>query len=126
MDIAHLLEGLLPPDRVKTRLIDLAAFAPDAGFYYLLPRAVVQPVSEEEVIALFAFSRQHGIPLTFRTGGTSLSGQAISGGLLVDLSRDWKGLTIAEKGESIRMQAGVIGARHKDNLNRQAKNIGPR
>src|SRR3546814_17765 len=125
MDIAHLLEGLLPPDRVKTRLIDLAAFAPDAGFYYLLPRAVVQPVSEEEVIALFAFSRQHGIPLTFRTGGTSLSGQAISGGMLVDLSRYWKGLTIEEKGERIRVQAGVIGAMANAHLKRHARKIGP-
>src|SRR5690606_27476105 len=125
MDFGALLEAILPPQRIKTRLIDLTAYAPDAGFYYLLPKAVVQPVSEEEIIALFGFSRHHRIPLTFRTAGTSLSGQAISDGILVDLSPYWNGLAVEEEGARIRVQPGVIGAMANARLKPFMRKIGP-
>ncbi|HYH54997.1 MAG TPA: FAD-binding and (Fe-S)-binding domain-containing protein, partial [Anseongella sp.] len=125
MDISTLLETVLPPARIKTRLIDLAAYAPDAGFYYLLPKAVVQPVSEEEIIALFRFSRLHGIPLTFRTGGTSLSGQAISDGILADLSQFWGNIKTEDGGALIRVQPGVIGAMANAHLKKFRRKIGP-
>lgn len=125
MQTAKLLEAILPAERIKSRLIDLAAYAPDAGFYYLRPKAVVQPVSEEEVIRLFAFSQQYKVPLTFRTGGTSLSGQAITDGILVDLSKYWKGVTIEAGGEHIRVQPGVIGALANARLKKYARKIGP-
>ncbi|NQV75129.1 MAG: FAD-binding oxidoreductase, partial [Bacteroidetes bacterium] len=98
MDTGKLLEAILPKERIKCRLIDLVAYASDAGFYYLRPKAVVQPVSEEEIIALLAFSHQHKIHITFRTGGTSLSGQSITDGILVDLSQYWNQLIIEEDG----------------------------
>lgn len=125
MDFGELLGTILPPQRIKTRLIDLAAYAPDAGFYYLLPKAVVQPVSEDEIIALFGFSREHSVPLTFRTGGTSLSGQAISNGILVDLSQYWNQLNIEEEGNHIRVQPGVIGAMANARLRQYRRKIGP-
>jgi D-lactate dehydrogenase len=84
------LARILPADRIKTRYIDLVSFAADAGFYYLLPVAVVQPVNEQEVVLLFKLSRDYKTPIVFRTGGTSLSGQAITNGILVDLSQFWK------------------------------------
>src|SRR5690606_18780760 len=125
MDIAVLLEDIIPASRVKTRLIDLSAYAPDAGFYYLKPKAVVQPASEEEVIALFKFSKQYNIPLTFRTAGTSLSGQAVSEGILADLSQFWTKLQIEAGGEQIRIQPGVIGALANAHLKKYHRKIGP-
>jgi D-lactate dehydrogenase len=125
MQTAKLLEAILPADRIKAKLIDLAAYAPDAGFYYLRPKAVVQPVSEDEIVALFRFSQQHSVPLTFRTGGTSLSGQAITDGVLVDLSRYWKGISVEEGGDHVRVQPGVIGAVANAHLKRHKRKIGP-
>ncbi|QEC52667.1 FAD-binding and (Fe-S)-binding domain-containing protein [Anseongella ginsenosidimutans] len=125
MNTGQLLEAILPRQRIKARLIDLAAYAPDAGFYYLLPKAVVQPVSEEEIIALFNFSQKQHIPLTFRTGGTSLSGQAISGGILVDLSMYWNRLDVEAGGTRIRVQPGVIGAMANARLRQYRRKIGP-
>ena len=46
---------ILPAGRIKTRYIDLVSNGADAGFYFLLPKAVVKPVSEEEVVQLFAY-----------------------------------------------------------------------
>ena len=55
MDITRELQNILPSERIRTRYIDLISFASDAGFYQLIPKAVVQPVGEEEIIALFNF-----------------------------------------------------------------------
>ena len=71
------LKKILPENRIRSKYIDLVSFASDAGFYYLIPKAVVQPVNEAEIVALFTFSQQYKTPLVFRTGGTSLSGQAV-------------------------------------------------
>ena len=80
------LKKILPENRIRSRYIDLISFASDAGFYHLVPKVIVKPVNEAEIISLFQFSQQHKIPLVFRTGGTSLSGQSITDGILVDLS----------------------------------------
>ncbi len=119
------LRKILPESRIRDRYIDLVSFAADAGFYYLMPKAVVQPISEEEVIALFRFSQLHQIPLVFRTGGTSLSGQAITDGLLVDLSQFWNKLKIEDGGNFVRVQPGITGAMVNAFLKKYHCKIGP-
>lgn len=125
METGKLLEAILPKDRIKTRLIDLVSYASDAGFYYLRPKAVVQPLNEKEIIALFHFSHQHKIPLTFRTGGTSLSGQSITDGILVDLSKYWNSLSIEEEGNQVRVQPGITGGMVNARLKKFRRKIGP-
>ncbi len=121
----ELLEKILPANRIRTRYIDLVSFASDAGFYYLLPKAVVQPVDDNEIIALFAFSKSLKIPLVFRTGGTSLSGQSITDGILVDLSQHWNRVTVEEEGRTVRVQPGITGAMVNAHLRRFRAKIGP-
>ncbi|RDV13241.1 FAD-binding oxidoreductase [Pontibacter diazotrophicus] len=125
MKIDKLLEAILPKARIKSRLIDVVSYASDAGFYYLRPEAVVQPVSEEEVRALFALSHQHKVPLTFRAAGTSLSGQSITDGILVDLSQFWNKVVVEEEGALVRVQPGVIGAIVNAFLRKYKRKIGP-
>jgi len=119
------LKKIIPEGRIKNRFIDLVSFASDAGFYYLLPKAIVQPISEAEIIALFKFSHLHQIPLVFRTGGTSLSGQAITDGILVDLSQFWNKIRIEENGLSVRVQPGITGAMVNAYLKKHQRKIGP-
>ena len=125
MEVAKLLESIIPAARIKARLIDVVGYASDAGFYYLRPKAVVQPVSEQEVAALFSFSHQYQVPLTFRTAGTSLSGQAVSDGILVDLSQYWNLVQVEAGGERVRVQPGVIGATVNACLRKYGRKIGP-
>ncbi|WP_316813891.1 FAD-binding and (Fe-S)-binding domain-containing protein [Pedobacter heparinus] len=125
MDIGKLLLDILPEERIKVRLIDLVAYASDAGFYYLRPKAVVQPVAESEIIDLFKFSHQQQIPLTFRTGGTSLSGQAITDGILIDLSQYWNKMGIELEGELVRVQPGITGSMVNAYLKKYRRKIGP-
>ncbi len=124
-DINAGLRRLLPEERIRDRYIDLVSFAADAGFYYLLPKAVVQPVNEAEVVALFQFSQQQHIPLVFRGGGTSLSGQAITDGILVDLSQFWNKLTIEDEGNTVRVQPGITGGMVNAFLKKHRTKIGP-
>ena len=72
------LYRILPKERIKTRLIDRYAYASDASHFYLVPQAVVQPNTIEEIQKIFAFSHEYNIHITFRAGGTSLSGQGIT------------------------------------------------
>ncbi|WP_395802775.1 FAD-binding and (Fe-S)-binding domain-containing protein [Daejeonella sp.] len=125
MDIGKLLESVLPKERIKCRLIDLVAYASDAGFYYLRPKAVVQPINESEIIALLSFSHLHKIPITFRTGGTSLSGQSITDGILVDLSQYWNQILIEDDGNLVRVQPGITGSMVNNYLKKYKKKIGP-
>lgn len=119
------LKNILPENRIKTRYIDLVSFASDAGFYHLVPKAVVQPVNETEIIALFQFSQHHKIPLVFRTGGTSLSGQSITDGILVDLSQHWNKIQVEANGNWVRVQPGITGAMVNAYLHPYHKKIGP-
>jgi hypothetical protein len=56
--LANKLLHILPKERIKARLIDRYAYASDASHFYLVPQAVVQPISIEEVQKLFEFSHK--------------------------------------------------------------------
>jgi D-lactate dehydrogenase len=119
------LSSIISEHRIRDRYIDLVSFASDAGFYYLLPRAIVQPIDEKEIIALFQFSHKHKIPLVFRTGGTSLSGQSVTDGILVDLSQFWNRAKVEEDGSLVRVQPGITGAMVNAYLKKYKRKIGP-
>ena len=63
--------------------------------------------------------------MTFRAAGTSLSGQAISDGLLVEVARNFRDLQVLENGGKIRVQPGVIGANANRVLLPYGAKIGP-
>jgi D-lactate dehydrogenase len=123
--IGSALRRILDRGRVLDRPIDRIAFSSDASFYRLVPQAVVQPATLGEIARLFAFSRTRSIPLVFRAGGTSLSGQSITDGILVDVARYWRSAEIEDEGRVIRVQPGVIGKHANDLLKAHGAKIGP-
>ncbi len=125
MNLQQQLAQILPAERLKTRLIDRYAFAGDASHFYLVPEAVAQPATEAEVQALLAFSQRQRIPLTFRAGGTSLSGQSVTNGILADLSRYWRGVQVENDGAQVRVQPAVIGASVNMALKKYGRKMGP-
>ncbi len=116
---------ILPEHRVSTRAIDRAAFASDASFYTLTPEAVVRPADTRDVKALFAWSRTSRVPLTFRAAGTSLSGQAVTSGVLVHVARDWRTLEVLDGGARVRCGPGVVGGMVNAHLARYGAKLGP-
>jgi D-lactate dehydrogenase len=124
-EIGEQLRSFIDPARILTRPVDRIAFASDASLYRLVPRAVVQPISTEEVRQLFRYSTEKRIPLTFRSGGTSLSGQAITDGILVDVGRYWRSANVEQAGRLLRVQPGLIGQQANQILKSYAMKIGP-
>ena len=125
MGLQEALLQILPTEKVKTRITDRYSYASDASFYYLVPKAVVQPSTLDEIKALFLLSHQTNTPIVFRTGGTSLSGQAITDGILVDLSRFWQKATVLENGAAVKVQPGIIGGDVNQLLKKWGRKIGP-
>jgi D-lactate dehydrogenase len=119
------LRELVGREAVLTRPIDLAAYASDASVYRLVPCAVVRPTSIDHVRRLFAICRRHLVPLTFRAAGTSLSGQAVTEGLLVDLSRHWRDVAVLDGGRRVRVGPGAVGAAVNLRLKPFGAKIGP-
>ncbi|HVU98373.1 MAG TPA: FAD-binding and (Fe-S)-binding domain-containing protein [Puia sp.] len=125
MSLISDLTTLLPAPRLKTRPIDCHAWSVDAGFYTLIPKAVVFPENENEVRALFQLANKHNTSITFRTAGTSLSGQSVTDGLMADLSRHWKQASIHDDGRSIRVEPGLTGQAVNRLLQPHRRKIGP-
>jgi len=125
MELQTALSQFIPSNRVLTRLIDRYAYANDASYFWLVPQAVVQPNSLDEIRALLRFSQQERIPLTFRAGGTSLSGQAVTDGILVDISKHWGQMSVEDGGALVRAQPGLVGAFVNSALKPYGRRIGP-
>jgi len=119
------LNQILPKARILSRAIDRYAFASDASHFYLVPKVVVQPIDILEVQNLMLFAAANNLSLTFRAGGTSLSGQSVTDSILVDLSRFWKKISVENNGELVRVQPAVIGAHVNRALKGYGKKIGP-
>jgi D-lactate dehydrogenase len=81
--------------------------------------------SVEEVRSLFRVSHEHNIPMTFRAAGTSLSGQSVSDGILVEVARNWRNIQVLEGGAKVKVQPGVIGAHVNHALRSFRAKMGP-
>lgn len=119
------LSRVVGRENVLTRPIDLAAYASDASVYRITPAAVVRPHNLAQVRAVFEAARRHQQPVAFRAAGTSLSGQAVTPGVLIDLSRSWRGIEVLDGGARVRVEPGVVGAAVNARLLRYGARIGP-
>jgi D-lactate dehydrogenase len=114
----------LPQDRLFCDPLRTLAYGTDASFYRLVPRIVARVRTVDEVRALLAAARRNGTPLTFRAAGTSLSGQAVTDSVLVQLD-GWKGRRIADGGATVVLEPGVVGAEANALLAGIGRKIGP-
>jgi FAD/FMN-containing dehydrogenase/Fe-S oxidoreductase len=84
-------------------------YATDASAYRQLPLAVVFPKHDEDIRSLVYFAKKHNTSLIPRTAGTSLAGQVVGGGIIVDVSRHLTNIIeINAKEKWIRVQPGVV------------------
>jgi FAD/FMN-containing dehydrogenase/Fe-S oxidoreductase len=118
-----------PFDDLKTRLqgdfltdnTHRTLYATDASAYREMPAAVAVPQTIDDLKTLIAFAREHKTSLIPRTGGTSLAGQVVGSGIVVDVSKHFtKILEINPEERWVRVQPGVI----RDELNQALKPYG--
>ncbi|MFD9697580.1 FAD-binding and (Fe-S)-binding domain-containing protein [Lentzea sp. NPDC059081] len=123
-DLVAALEKAVP-GAVTARISDRLAFAHDASHYLLTPRAVVTPRDAAEVAALLRVAADRRVPLTFRSGGTSLSGQATADGVLVDTRRHFRAVEVLDDGARVRVQPGATVRSVNLRLARHGRVLGP-
>mgnify|MGYP002632225595 CR=1 FL=1 len=88
-----------------TRMI----YATDASIYQEMPLGVVRPRHAADCSAIVKFAVKRGIPLIPRAAGTSLSGQCVGAGLVVDVSRHMnKVLEIDPQARTATVEPGVV------------------
>ncbi len=89
-------------------------YATDASAYREMPLAVAIPKSENDIKKLIHFARKEKTSLIPRTAGTSLAGQVVGNGIIVDVSKYFTQIIELNKEEKwVRVQPGVI----RDELN---------
>ena len=110
---------------VRQRSIDRFAMAHDASHYLLVPDVVLTPETAEDVARIFRASQQGGHPVTFRSGGTSLSGQGVTGSVLVDTRSRFQRITVEESGTRLRVQPGATVRQANARLLRHSRKLGP-
>ncbi len=110
------IEGDVLTDK-SSRLI----YATDASVYREIPRAVVLPKTKKDIITVITFAKAHKITLIPRTAGTSLSGQVVGNGIVLDVSRYFNKILELNVEESwVKVEPGVV----LDELNMSLKKYG--
>ncbi|MCU0415611.1 MAG: FAD-binding protein [Cytophagaceae bacterium] len=98
------LDGALHVDVTMRTL-----YATDASVYRELPLAVAIPTSEKDIQTLISFANTHKVGIIPRTAGTSLAGQVVGKGIVVDVSKYWnKILEVNIEEKWVRIQPGVV------------------
>ena len=122
---AAALAEFIDEERLISDPLRTLAFGTDASFYRLIPQLVVTVINEQEVRRLLQLAPEFGVHITFRAAGTSLSGQAVTDGVLVRLGNGWNQSVILDNGARLQAQPGLIGARANQLLAPYARKIGP-
>ena len=84
-------------EQVYTDHLTLTATAADAGCYRKIPKIVLKPQDEKQLIGALRILHETGTKVTFRAAGTSLSGQSISDSVLLQArGHHWSDFEILE------------------------------
>ena len=115
-ELSKKLEGQLYMDDTMRML-----YATDASAYQEKPLAVVIPANNDDIRKLISFAKTNHTSLIPRAAGTSLAGQVVGNGIVVDVSKNFTKIIELNKEEHwVRVQPGVI----RDELNMYLKPYG--
>lgn len=88
-----------------------ALYSTDASLYRVVPQAVVRPRTIEEVLAVVDVCQRNGIPITSRGAGTSIAGNAIGTGVVIDFSKHLNRVhDVDVEARTARVDPGVVHA----------------
>ncbi len=94
---------------VRFDLTSRRLYSTDASIYQIVPLGVVIPRSTDDVVTAVQIASEMQVPITARGGGTSLSGQSIGPGIVLDFSKYLNAiLDIDPVGKTVMVQPGVV------------------
>ncbi len=102
---------------VDSSLRRRAEYSADASLYRVVPDVVVFPKDPDEIVAIVEVARSRRVPITARGAGTSIAGNAVGPGIVLDFSRHLNRIRCVDPGSATAVvQPGVI----LDDLQREA------
>ncbi|MHB1197215.1 MAG: FAD-binding and (Fe-S)-binding domain-containing protein [Lutibacter sp.] len=108
-ELSNILDGEVYCDNLHKSI-----YATDASVYRKIPLGVAYPINNEDIRKIIYFATKNNITLIPRTAGTSLAGQCVGEGLIVDVSKHFtKILAFDEHKKTVTVQPGII----RDELN---------
>ena len=119
------LGTVLPARQVIWDDLRRLAYGTDASFYRLTPEVIAIVENEDEVQGVLAVAHTHQRPVTVRAAGTSLSGQAVTDGVLMLIGEGFATCEIAPDAASVRLGPGIIGGEVNFRLAPLGRKIGP-
>ncbi|TLY35714.1 MAG: FAD-binding oxidoreductase [Nitrospirae bacterium] len=93
--------------KVKDDFPTLTAYAVDASIYKMVPKAVVQAETEDDIAETVAYAVSAGVPITPRAAGTNLTGSAVGGGIILECGRMNRILELNAEERWVRVQPGL-------------------
>lgn len=111
---------------VFTDQVQKVIYATDASSYREIPQAVTRPKNKEDIRKIIGFARQLGTSVIPRAGGTSLAGQVVGAGIVVDISKYLNKigeLNIDERW--IEVEPGVVLAELNQHLSKHGLQFAP-
>jgi len=109
----------------STRTTDILSYAHDASHYLLKPQSIYTPETRDDLAEIFALATRLGVGVTFRSGGTSLSGQASTDGFLVDTRKNFRSINVGPSGEIVAVSPGATVRAVNTALARHKRKLGP-
>ncbi len=107
--------------KLYTDSLHKIAYATDASVYREIPYGVAYPETIEDVQKLMRMARERKTHLIPRAGGTSIAGQVVGSGIVVDISKYWNHILEVNREERwARVEPGVV----RDELNIALKSYG--
>src|SRR5699024_10507541 len=86
-----------------------AEYSTDASNYRIVPEVIVFPESTADVLAALDVARSHAAPVTARGGGTSIAGNTVGPGVVLDFSRHLNRVReLHQQARLARVEPGVI------------------
>ncbi len=110
---------------ISTLAIDRYRTSSDASHFHLIPAGVATAKNVNEIAGLFKYATEHRTSVTFRSGGTSLSGQAVSDAILIDTRRHFRTIEVLSNGLQVRVQPGATVRAVNARLARFGRKLGP-
>lgn len=118
--------GALIKGEVLVDIFNRVAFSSDASIYQIMPLCVVRPLDTADVVDVVKYAHAQGIPIAGRGAGTGLAGEALTDGIVIDLTTHMNKIIGAEQdGQVVVCQPGVVLDTLNDYLAQYGKKIGP-
>jgi FAD/FMN-containing dehydrogenase/Fe-S oxidoreductase len=113
-------------DDVDGSTLTRALYSADASLYRVVPQVVARPRDTDELAATVAVARDTGTPLTMRGAGTSIAGNAVGTGIVVDAARHLnRVLSVDPEARTATVQPGTVHATLQKAATRHGLRFGP-